>query len=145
MHPNVLLKIFAGVHLNISKKITLFLYQLPHLKCYQNNVFKKIYKPLRLKYDQRCVASFPNRKPCGQLPSADLQWSEPTPGSGLRGHSHKTAGNPLSSARITTQQDQTVVYLLCFNELTVGPSRFLSCKLFYFIESVESMTNKIPV
>lgn len=81
-------------------------------------------------------------KPCGQLPSADLQWSEPTPGFGLQGHSHKTAGNPLSSARITAHQDQTVVYLPHFNKLTVGAVFYNANFFFYFIKLVESITNK---
>lgn len=72
------------------------------------------------------MASFPNWKRCHRLRSADLQWFEPAPGSGLRGHSHKTAENSLSSARITAKQDQTVVYLLCFNKLTVETSYFFS-------------------
>lgn len=70
---------------------------------------KNFYETLLPKYDQTCVASMPNWKSCCQLPSADPQWSEPAPGSGLRGHLHKTAGKSLSSARITEQQDQTVV------------------------------------
>lgn len=82
--------------------------------------YKNICKTIRPKYNQRCVASLPNWIPCGQLPSADPQWSAPAPGSGLRGHSHTTAGNSLSSARITSQQ----VYLLCFNSTEVKQSKF---------------------
>lgn len=71
-------------------------------------------KTLHPIYDQRGAASFPNWKCCGQLPSAVPQWSRPATGSGLWGHSRKTAGNPLSSERITAQQDQTADYFLCF-------------------------------
>lgn len=68
-----------------------------------------VYQALRSNFDQRCTASFPNWKTCGLSPSEVPQWSEPAPGSGLQSHSHKTAGNPLSSETITAQQDETVV------------------------------------
>lgn len=86
---------------------------------HQAKMLQNICKILLASCDQMLVASFPNWKPCCQLPFADPRWSEPAPGSGLRGHPHKTAGNSLSSARITAHQDQTLVYLMCFNKATV--------------------------
>ena len=102
---------------------------------------KKNCKTLLPKHHQQRIASFPSWKPCHQLPSAGPQWSEPTPGSGLRGHSHMTAGNSLFSARITAQRAKTVVYWLCSNKLTVEPSSFFSIVQIVLFNLVNSTTS----